>query len=285
MHKAIAAMLACLVFWPTTAQSTDQTPRRIVSLNLCVDQILIDVVAPQRIASLSHLAADPELSTVSDRARALPSTPGDAETVLGLDPDLVLAGTFTNAATLTLLERVGRRVIRIALASDLDGIRDSVRQIAGAVGETERGAAIIAAFDVQLAALRVQATPGERKSPKLPTALMYQINGLASGPGTLDDAVLRAAGFRNLAFELRLGSGGRLPLEALVAVPPDLLVLSTPSGQHRTAVADNLRHPGLAKMRRGRASIELPWRTFLCGTPAVTEAIEELTRARRALKP
>lgn len=283
MKRAIAAVVAYSVFVATAATAAEQTPRRIVSLNLCVDQILIDLVPPERLAALSHLAADPELSNVAERARVLPATRGDAETVLGLDPDLVLAGTFTNAATIALLERVGRRVVRIALASDLDGIRDSVRQIAAAVNEKERGAAIVETFDARLAAVGVR--PDDTAARTLPTALMYQINGLASGPGSLDDAVLRAAGFRNLAAELHLGAGGRLPLEVLVAAPPALLVLSAPGSQHRTVVADNLRHPALAKLRREHASIELPWRTFLCGTPAVTDAIADLARARRALMP
>lgn len=287
MKTASAAVLACLCFWPTIADAAEQGPQRIVSLNLCVDQILIDLVRPDRIAALSHLAADPELSNISDRARTLPSIRGDAEAVLGLDPDLVVAGTFSHAATLALLERVGRRVVRIALASDLDGIRESVRQIAAAVHERERGAALVASFDARLAAVAPHSNDIDKSAlpPMLPTALMYQINGLASGSGTLDDAVLRAAGFRNLATGLELGAGGRLPLEVLVAMPPDLLVLAAPSGQQRTVVADNLRHPALAKIRSRHAWIEMAWRTFLCGAPAVTDAISDLARARQGLRP
>ena len=254
-------------------------PQRIVSLNLCVDQILVDLVAPGRIAALSHLAVDPELSTIADRARMLPATRGDAETVLGLDPDLVLAGTFTNAAAISLLERVGRRVVKISMADDLDGIRASVRQIATATGETERGEAVVAQFDRRLAEVGGKRVIGAA----LPTAIVYQVNGLASGPGTLDDALLAAAGLRNLAADILLGAGGRLALETLVARPPDLLVLSGPANQQRAAVADNLRHPALMSVRREHASIELPWRTWLCGTPAVVDAIEALANARAAL--
>ena len=253
------------------------SPRRIVSLDLCVDQILVDLVAPARIAALSHLAADPQVSAVAERARTLPATRGDAEVVLGLDPDLVIAGMYGVAATASLLERVGRPVVRIALASDIDGVRGIVRQIAAAVAEPERGEAVIAAFDQRLAR-----TAFDEQAAR-PSALVYQVNGLASGPGTLDDAVLRAAGFRNLAAELHLGSGGTLPLEALVATPPDLLVLSGPVDEHRTVVADNLRHPALSAVRRERASIVLPWRNWLCGTPYLAEAVEGLSRARQTL--
>ena len=281
MMFAIAAGVLLLALMPATIAVAGPPPQRIVSLNLCVDQILVDLVALGRIAALSHLAADAELSTIAEQARTLPATRGDAETVLGLDPDLVLAGTFSNAAAVSLLERVGRRVVRISMASDLDGIRVSVRQVASAVGETARGETIIAEFDQRLANLGKNQPAGTAA----PTALIYQVNGLTSGRGTLDDALLAAAGLRNLGLDFRLGTGGRMPLELLVATPPDLLVLSGAVEQQRAAVADNLRHPALTAVRRNHASIELPWRTWLCGTPAVAGAIEVLGRARQALGP
>ena len=281
MMFAIAAGVLLLALMPATIAVAGPPPQRIVSLNLCVDQILVDLVALGRIAALSHLAADAELSTIAEQARTLPATRGDAETVLGLDPDLVLAGTFSNAAAVSLLERVGRRVVRISMASDLDGIRVSVRQVASAVGETARGETIIAEFDQRLANLGKNQPAGTAA----PTALIYQVNGLTSGRGTLDDALLAAAGLRNLGLDFRLGTGGRMPLELLVATPPDLVVLSGAVEQQRAAVADNLRHPALTAVRRNHASIELPWRTWLCGTPAVAGAIEVLGRARQALGP
>ena len=279
---AIAFLAGLIVAGPACAPATTPVPavlpQRIVSLDLCVDQILVDLVAPSRIAALSHLAADPQVSSVAERAGAWPSTRGEAEVVLGLEPDLVIAGRFGAAATVSLLERVGRRVLKVALAIDIEGIRATVHQIAGVVGEAAKAEAIVAAFDRRLA--RSAATEAATAKP---TALVYQVNGLASGTGTLDDAVLRAAGFRNLAADLHLGAAGTLPLEALVATPPDLLVLSGSVDEYRTVVADNLRHPALTALRRQRPSIVLPWRTWLCGTPYVAEAVESLAQARRAL--
>ena len=37
--------------------------------------------------------------------------------------------------------------------------------------------------------------------------------------------------------------------------------------EYRTAVADNLRHPVIRALRQRGASLELPWRHWLCGTP------------------
>lgn len=252
-------------------------PQRIVSINLCTDQILVDVVEPSRIAALSHLADDETVSNIARRSQQIPRVRGEAEEILRLDPDLVLAGAHSTPATVALLERLGRRVIKVPLANDLESIRQAVRTISNVVGETRRGLALISDLDAALSQIRA------RDDNARPTALVYQVNDIASGPGTLADAALAAAGFRNLAADLPRDGGDRVALEAIVARPPDLLVLSAPPGAYRTPVAENLSHPALKLAMRGRRTLVLPWRHWLCGTPRIAEAIAQLAAARHTL--
>jgi iron complex transport system substrate-binding protein len=279
-HGTAAFAAGLLIVATAGGGACAASPQRIVSLNLCADQILVDLVPLDRIAAVSHLAADPKVSAAAGRARHLPSTRGEAEAVLAFDPDLVLAGTYSTPATVALLRRLGRRVETVPLASDIPAVHALVRQIAAAVGAVARGEALVADMERRIAA----ATGAVRPGAKRPTALVYQVNGLASGPGSLADAVLAAAGFDNLAARWRLGAGGQVALETLVAGPPDLLVLTGPVDEYRTAVAANLAHPALAAVRRERASLELPWRHWLCGTPHIATAIEALSAARAGLR-
>ncbi len=252
-------------------------PSRIVSLNLCADQILLDLVPRNRIAALSHLAADPSVSAAAEDARGLPSTHGDAESVLALDPDLVIAGALSTSATVALLRRLGRTILTIELASNLEGVRTSVRQIAAAVDSRDRGETLIANFDAALVSAS-EAVPEPR-----PNALVYQVNGLVSSSSSLVDSLMKAAGFRNHASSLKLGRAGAVDIETLVGQPPDLLVLPGPVAEHRTVVADNLRHPALMASRRQQASVIVPWREWLCGTPRSLAAIKRLAEARRQI--
>lgn len=255
-----------------------ELPHRIVSLDLCADQLLIELVGRERIAAVTHLAADPAVSAIPAKARGIPITHGAAEDVLRYDPDLILAGQFGVSATVDLLRRLKRNVVIVPLASDLDGVRAAVRIVAGAVGEGSKGEAMIDTFDRRLAGL-----PPPAKAAR-PAAIIYQIGGSVSGPGSLAEATLIAAGFRNKAAEYRLTRNGQVPLELLVATPPDLLVLSSPAYEYRTALADNLRHPVLQRLRQHHASVELPWQMWLCGTPNIADAIERLADARRRLE-
>jgi iron complex transport system substrate-binding protein len=90
------------------------------------------------------------------------------------------------------------------------------------------------------------------------------------------DAALTAAGYRNLAHDVHLGAGGRLPLEQLVTSPPDLLVLANAADDFQTVLADNLRHPALKQLMLHRPSVHLPMPYWMCATPKIAEAVEIL---------
>ena len=272
--------LHCLVpvIWLVTGTAAAAPPTRIVSLNLCTDQILLDLVPRERIAALSWLAADRDVSPITDDIAGLQLVRGGAEEVLALRPDLVLANPYAAAPTVDLLKRLGTVTEVIPFAQDFDGIRLAVRRVAAAVGELARGEALVARFDAGLAAV-TGATP---KAPR-PEALVYQVNGLVSGSGSLIDAALDAAGLANQAATRRLASGGRLALEQLVAVPPDLVVLAQAPRTYATVVSDNLRHPALQRLMQLKPSLVLPMPLWLCGSPRVTGAIQLLRGAMAQL--
>jgi iron complex transport system substrate-binding protein len=256
-------------------------PGRIVSLDLCADQLLVELVDRKRIAAVTHLAADPAISAIPEKARGIPITHGAAEDVLRYDPDLVLAGPFGVSASVGLLRRLGRNVVAVPTQpQDLEGVRVFVRALAAAVGEEAAGEAMIADFDRRLAHLAAST----KASSSPPTALIYQIGGSVSGPGSLADAALAAAGFHNMSSDYRLSRGGQVPLEFLIARRPDLLVLSSAPEEYRTVLADNLRHPIIQLLRQHGASMELPWRYWLCGTPHIVDAIERLAAARAQIE-
>lgn len=265
----VVSLTAAALFVAALVAPAHASPQRIVSLNLCIDQLLIDLVPRERIAGVSYLAADPTLSASPEKFAGLPLLKGASEEVLTLAPDLVLAGAYTTGATVDLLRRLGLKVAIVPIAGDFDGMRESIRQIARAVGESARGEAMIAEFNDRLSAARSTV-------PSRPTALAYQVSSLVSGPTSLLDAALDAAGYHNLARDLDLGLAGRLPLEMLVAAPPDLIVLANRPDDFQTVLADNLRHPALTRVLAKRPSIALPMPYWMCATPKIAEAVETL---------
>lgn len=279
---ATAAGIAALVAVATAhAKSDAPKPLRIVSLNLCIDQILLDLVPRERIGGVSFLAADASMSLLADDAKGLPAVRGSAEEILALDPDLVLAGEYTTAATVDLLRRLGRRVEIVPMATSFAQIRDVVLLMGDLTGERQRAEALVKDFNTRLAEVKARAVV--RSEAPRPRAVAMQVNSLASGEGSLVNEVLGEAGFDNVARHAKLGPAGRLPLETLISDPPEVIVRANDASDFRTVLGDNFRHPAFRALEATRPSVHIPMNEWLCGTPRIVQAVERLAVAREAL--
>lgn len=255
------------------ATASAAPPQRIVSLNVCADQILVDLVPRQRIAAVTHLATDPLTAAKPDRAQGIAQTRGTAEDVVAHRPDLVLVGEYSTPATTDLLRRLGFRVEPIALPQSVAGIRDVIRRVALLVEEPARGEALIAEMDRRIAAARVS------RHGSMPRALVYQVNNFVAREGSLIDEAMRLAGVKNASQQLPSARGGQVSVEDIIIAKPDLLILASGPDAYRTSVGDNLRHPALQE-KTWKSELVLPWPLWLCATHHVAEAIERLTDAR-----
>jgi len=246
-----------------------------VSINLCTDQLAMMLAAPGQLVSVSDLAADPHSSAMARAARAFPVNHGRAEEVYLLRPDLVLAGAYSDPATVAMLRRVGLRVVLFDTARSLDDTRDRIARMAKVLGREAAGAALIARFDARLDALRSDQAQH--------SAALYHPNGYSLGAGTLSDDILRAAGFENIARALGLRGGGTVALERLVMAAPDLLIRAAPlPGASRSEAV--MTHPALAALSDASASLRITSPDWICGTPHVLDAVATLTDAREALE-
>jgi len=244
------------------------TPQRIASLNFCTDQLLLALVPPGRIVSLTWLARLDGSDAERVLAARLPANRGSSEEVLAAQPDLVLAGRYTTSTTRALLARAGIPMLVVDAVQDWDGIRRVTREVAAAVGETARGEALLAQMDEDLAAA------ASLRPSQVVRAIGWSGAALdVPGADTLFNQILRAAGAVNLAA--RPSGAGDFDLEQVVRAKPDLLLRGTGhAGERslRTTVAD---HPVLGALP-GLAVIEYPEGAWACGVPAAARHARDL---------
>ena len=275
LRKSLLA-LAALGFLLSPAAAK---PTRIVSMNVCVDQLLLLLVEKERIASLSYAATNPAMSYLASLAEGLPQNYGRAEEVLPLDPDLVLSGAYTSRATAQLLTHLGFRVVDVADALSLDDIRANIRLVAAAVEEEERGEALIAAFDARLA----ESLPGV--TGRMPRAAFLSIGLYAFGQGTLIDDLLTHTGFVNLPRELGSPSVAPMALELLALNPPDLFLFGREGGNEPSLSAVMMEHPVLKRLMATRRHAIIPGEILVCGAPVAAEAAITLKNLHQELAP
>ncbi|AMY69420.1 ABC transporter substrate-binding protein [Frigidibacter mobilis] len=274
----LAVVLALVASAPAArAEPTPATraPARVVSMNLCTDQLALLLADPGQIVSLSYMASDPSASAMAAEASAYPVNRGRAEELYLLKPDLVLASTFSSPGTLSMLDRLGLNVETSPPGTTMDELRAAITDMGAALGHPQRAADLLAAFDARLAEL---GTPPLRR----PRAALYSEGSYASGARTLEGQVMQAAGFDNIATEHGLDWGGRMPLEVLVMSAPEVVITETGRAGTGPARAQAvLSHPVLAQMRRADVVAHQDW---ICATPRVLDAVAALTQLRRQME-
>lgn len=268
-----AALLLIAVLSAAIAPAHAQ-PDRIVSLNLCTDQMALMLVPRKTIRSLSYLAVRPDISAASDRAGGILLNHGRSEEILPLHPDIILAGRYTARPTVFLLERLGYDVLDQDISRSIADVRERVREAGLALGKTDEAEAQVAAMDARLAALAPR--PGERR----PTAIYYQPNGFAAGADTLVGDVIAHAGLDNLGANAGVRGHGRMPLETLLELQPEVLIVDDRKPEAPALAYEVLRHPALKAMIDRTVQVVVPTRLWICGIPAVVDAVEILAAAR-----
>ena len=240
----------------------------IVSLNPCTDAILAEVADPAQLLAISHYSQDPR-ATSMDLATAsrYAVTGGTVEEVLALEPDVVVAGSFLPPSTRLGFERLGMRVETMDMATTVAESEAQVRQLAALAGHAQRGERLVDRIDAALAAGKGAGDPV--------SAILWQPGGIVPGDGQLVDVLMANAGFANATAERGMGQADYLSLEALLAAPPDVLLVA---GHERMQ-----QHPALEAMpQMERAAY--PASLLYCGGPTIIRAAERLAEVRRSLQ-
>lgn len=253
-------------------------PERVMSLNLCTDQLAMTLAEPEQLISVSFLAREPDLSMLHEKAQGFPVNRGLAEEVFLEKPDLVVTGTYSLHNTTALLKRLGFRIEEFSFVQTLDTIPGEIRRMGALLGQEARAEKLADDFSRELDAI------AKSQCDMRPTMIAYDQNGVALGSGTLADSVMQAAGFANLAADLGLVGVAPFPLEQVIAARPDVIVTSASEGA--PTLGEHVpRHPAIAALPDTRIGAFVPAGAWSCGSPAVIEAVRALASLRAEIAP
>lgn len=272
LFSLFAMVLALAV--PVQALADDERtvrPERIVSLNMCTDQLVLELADTDQIVALSRFATDERLSYAAIQASPYPQLPAAAEAVIAMDPDLVVAGRFTNRAAKEMLARFGYRVEEVPFVRSLEDARATIRLVAEMVGHPQRGQVLIEQIDAALAAAR---------SEEVLSALIVQRRGYATGTASLTGDLLAALGIRLASEDLVGARGGFADLETIIRAEPDILITASLERNNEDQGSALLTHPALAERYPQRHRIALPEYLTICVGPSLIEAIEYIANER-----
>lgn len=265
MSRAGAALVAGVLIMAGPAEAA---PLRVMSLDQCADQYVL-ALTPGAELALSPRADDPDSwmrRQASGHRRLRPTL----EAAIGFRPDVVVRYWGGDPRMLRALEQRGVRVLTIADAHDMDGVRADVRHVAEGLGASGAGETLVRGMAARLAA-------ADRGGGSARSAVYLTAGGFTAGPGTLIDAILTAAGLRNAT---RSPGFSALSVERIALRPPARFVLGF-FEQVRADWRGAGRHPVVRRAAAARTSASLPAAALSCPGWFAADAAALLARAGR----
>ena len=211
--------------------SFERKPTRIVSLTYGTDEILVALVDLKRIRAFSRWAGDQEISFIT-REQLIDvglKVTANLEAILKLEPDLVVASAATSYDVVQSLENIGIKVYIASSPRNYEGMCMKIEHLAQAVGEADKGKALVEAMDQRMQQL-------EQRLSKLPdqerkVAVAFNFTSAMGRRGDLLDNMLNKAHVINgvAAVTPPISEHGSVIIskEMVVGIDPDVFLLPT----------------------------------------------------------
>jgi iron complex transport system substrate-binding protein len=253
-----------------------EKPVRICSVTVASDEILWELVSPERLIALSYLVDNPTYSNIVTEATAVSHrVTSDAEHLIGLNPDLVLVAFYSRAEFVKLLEEADLPVVRLEEFDNLDDIRKNIRLLGTLTGTESRAEDLILAMDQRIE--RVRSLVAGRSRPMV----LPFVYGWVAGEGTIYHDIVELAGGRCLSGEKGIKGHKQVSVESLLAWDPEYILTDGPQARLTSGEKLKTQNPILGNLRALRENrvIEIPSaHLFSCASHHIVKGIEELAR-------
>ncbi len=233
MFASIFLLGACTAAIPATTTINDglgreitleEPAQRVASLAASNTEILFAIGAGEQVVARDAFSDFPDAALdVTDIGGGWGEI--DTETLLYLDPDLVLAAEINAPEQVQALEELGLTVFYLANPEDIEGMFDNLLIVAALTGRESEAQALIDELET-----RVAAVDEKISDVKEQPLVFYELDGTdanapwTSGQGTFIDLLIARAGGENLGNVLE-DAWAQISIEELITQNPDIILL------------------------------------------------------------
>ena len=262
-----------------------ESPKRVVSLNCGVDEILLDLLPPERIAALSARADDPGICASVEKAKTVSKRVQgrNVEAILALNPDLVVMPDWIGIDLVNGLRAVGVPVYVFKTPESLADIQDVIRKISTVVDAKEQGDEIVLTMQKKLERVQkiTKQIPDDKKQTLIPLSLM----GSFGGKGTTFDDMCNYANVTNGVSASGVAKKSSIAKEMIVKMDPDVFIIPTwdfeESGKADNFIKEIKSDPALSTVKaiKNNRLVKVHDAYLYAASHYAANAVEEIAQA------
>lgn len=202
-----------------------QKPQRVISLSISTDEIILDLLPPERIAGITTLADKPSISNVVEKAKKIPNRVygNSPESLLKQKPDLVILPDFIKPEVIRTLRDFGLKVYVYKTQKNLEDVRKIIKDIGMLVGEEIKAEGLIKEMNRRVDAIQVKLKDiPEEKYKRI--AYMRSNGAYYSKESSFHD-ICRHVAAKDATLDLKLAKNDFVSKEQLVLLNPDVFIV------------------------------------------------------------
>ena len=259
-------------------------PRRIVSLTIRSDEILMELAEEGTVIALSKWADDPVASNIAKAAKQIPlrALPSE-EMILGMKPDLVVASQSQPYDLIYRLRSLGISVYVCPLAHNVKDTEKLILDFGKLLHRERKAKEMVDRMEnvIRYYAEKISKIPEEKKV----TVYRFTVSGGNGGKNTYYDDICQKAGVKNAAAQMVFRGTQLLPKEQVLQMNPDVIFLPTWDWSGRLDLEaykrDIIEDPALQTVKaiKNKRLYVIPDTHMLCSSQYMVECIKDIYEA------
>lgn len=203
-----------------------EKPKRIMTTHIYLDNIVLGLVEPERMLSVSKNMDSESKSFNNAGVKAIANkiTMPGLEAVLALKPDLFIVHDLLGEDKIKSYRDMGIPVYVVKIPTDIKAVQQEITKLAQLVGEEQRGAVLLAKMDKRLA--RIEANIPKAVQFSKSVVLVAANHAFYGGKGCMYDDVCKYAKVRNGIADLGVDNGQTVSKEVMIEINPDYFFLT-----------------------------------------------------------
>ncbi|MER2113263.1 MAG: ABC transporter substrate-binding protein [Solibacillus isronensis] len=220
----------------------DEVPETIISLQPSNTEILFELGVGEQIIGATEFDTYPEAAQEIERVST--STVINAERILELDPDVVVAYTIGEEAQIAQLEDAGLKVFVIASAATFDDVYSDIIQLSEVMGVEHKGEEVVADIKAQIETVQEKTATIDTKKKAY-----YEVSPApdlwTTGSSTFQQEIMNHANVENIFADQT--SWISVTEEDVITRNPEIII--TPATYMENAVEEILGRTGWDKIQ------------------------------------
>jgi iron complex transport system substrate-binding protein len=241
--------------WPREVEvlnglvTIEAKPLRVLTVSLGHDEVVYALLPAEHIVAVGRFTQTVGQSNVAELASLVPAIGRDPEQIVAHSPDIVFASPFTKKELIESLENAGITVVQSRLHNDPEGRIADILLMGYILGEELRAVELASEVRDRYEALRsVVAGKQADSRPRVMSTARYSEKLYTAGAGSTEGAIIDAAGGLNVAAEAGLERNPVIDVEGIIAMSPEVIIITQPLDSAEEYKQDLLNNPALAEV-------------------------------------